>query len=271
MIAIERLMRAGDRQQPVRSGEVWLVGAGPGDAELLTLKALRVIRQADVVVFDRLVSPAVMALLPKKALCIDVGKSMGCHTLSQTEIDTLLVELAQAGNRVVRLKGGDPFIFGRGGEEMVHLQRHGVVCHVVPGITAASGCAAVSGIPLTHRDYAQSVRFVTGHCRNGEIDLDWRGLVTAGQTLVFYMGLSLSETLTAQLIRHGMAPQTPLAIVERGTLPRQRVLIGTLSALPALIAKQRPVSPSLLVIGEVVSLYRTTNVIAALPEPALTA
>lgn len=271
MNAIDRLMRAGDRHQPVRGGEVWLVGAGPGDAELLTLKALRVIRQAEVVVFDRLVSPAVMALLPPEALRIDVGKSMGCHTLSQREIDQLLVELAQAGNRVVRLKGGDPFIFGRGGEEMAQLQRHGVVCHVVPGITAASGCAAASGIPLTHRDYAQSVRFVTGHGRNGEADLDWRGLVTAGQTLVFYMGLTRSETLAAQLIRHGMAAQTPLAIIERGTLPQQRVLIGTLSALPALIAHQRPVSPSLLVIGEVVSLYRAASISAGQPEAALPA
>uniref|UniRef100_UPI0035C6AE6B uroporphyrinogen-III C-methyltransferase n=1 Tax=Serratia quinivorans TaxID=137545 RepID=UPI0035C6AE6B len=271
MSAIEKLMLADDHRQPVRNGEVWLVGAGPGDAELLTLKALRVIRQADVVVFDRLVSPAVMALLPPEALRIDVGKSMGCHTLSQKQIDHLLVELALSGNRVVRLKGGDPFIFGRGGEEMVELQRHGVVCHVVPGITAASGCAAASGIPLTHRDYAQSVRFVTGHCRNGEVSLDWHGLVSAGQTLVFYMGLTLSETIATQLMRHGMAAQTPLAIIERGTLPQQRVLTGTLSELPTLIARQRPVSPSLLVIGEVVSLYRVPAIVAEMPTEALTA
>lgn len=268
MNVIDKLLYAGDRQQPVRGGEVWLVGAGPGDAELLTLKALRVIRQADVVVFDRLVAPAVMALLPLETLRIDVGKSMGCHTLSQVEIEHLLVELAQAGNRVVRLKGGDPFIFGRGGEEMVQLQRHGVPCHVVPGITAASGCAAASGIPLTHRDYAQSVRFVTGHCRSGEVDLDWQSLVTAGQTLVFYMGLTLSETIAAQLIRHGMAGQTPLAIIERGTQPQQRVLIGTLSSLPALIVNQRPMSPSLLVIGEVVSLHRPVTVNAVRPQKA---
>ncbi|CAI1688157.1 Siroheme synthase [Serratia quinivorans] len=154
---------------------------------------------------------------------------------------------------------------------MVELQRHGVVCHVVPGITAASGCAAASGIPLTHRDYAQSVRFVTGHCRNGEVSLDWLGLVSAGQTLVFYMGLTLSETIATQLMRHGMAAQTPLAIIERGTLPQQRVLTGTLSELPTLIARQRPVSPSLLVIGEVVSLYRAPAIVAEMPTEALTA
>ncbi|MGB8663354.1 MAG: uroporphyrinogen-III C-methyltransferase [Serratia inhibens] len=271
MKVLEMLMLAGDRRQPVRRGEVWLVGAGPGDAELLTLKALRVIRQADVVVFDRLVSPAVMALLPAEALRIDVGKSLRCHTLAQSEIEQLLVELAQAGNRVVRLKGGDPFIFGRGGEEMAWLQRHGVACHVVPGITAASGCAAASGIPLTHRDYAQSVRFVTGHSRNGDVDLDWPGLVSSGQTLVFYMGLALSETIAAQLLRHGMPAGMPLAIIERGTQPQQRVLIGTLGELPAIIARQRPVSPSLLVIGEVVSLYRAAAATADTPAEAVTA
>ncbi|CAI1627102.1 Siroheme synthase [Serratia ficaria] len=269
MNAIDQLSAAGERRQPVKNGEVWLVGAGPGDAELLTLKALRVMRQADVVVFDRLVSAEVMALLPAEALRIDVGKSMHRHTLSQPEIERLLVELASAGNRVVRLKGGDPFIFGRGGEEMVALRRQGVACHIVPGITAASGCAAASGIPLTHRDFAQSVRFVTGHCRDGGAPPDWRTLVSEGQTLVFYMGLAQSDAIAAQLMRHGMASSTPLAIIERGTRARQRVLIGTLADLSGLIARQRPVSPSLLVIGAVVGLYQPAPAAAERPAAAL--
>ncbi|WP_370569928.1 uroporphyrinogen-III C-methyltransferase [Erwinia sp. S43] len=250
------ILAVGDRQQPVRAGEVWLVGAGPGDAELLTLKALRAIQQADVVVFDRLVSPPVMALIPDEALRIDVGKSMRDHTLGQDEINQLLVDLALRGHRVVRLKGGDPFVFGRGGEEMAHCQRHGVPCHIVPGITAAMGCAAASGIPLTHRDLAQSVRFVTGHGAQGEPDVDWAALASARQTLVFYMGITHSDHISQQLVAHGLPASTPVAVIERGTQPEQRVLTATLDSLAHIIAREKVKTPALLIVGEVVKMYR---------------
>lgn len=250
------ILAAGDRQQPVRGGEVWLVGAGPGDVELLTLKALRAIQQADVVVFDRLVSAPVMALIPDEALRIDVGKSMRDHTLGQDEINQLLVSLAQSGNRVVRLKGGDPFVFGRGGEEMAHCQRHGVPCHIVPGITAAMGCAAASGIPLTHRDLAQSVRFVTGHGAQGEPDVDWSALASARQTLVFYMGITRSDSISQRLMAHGLSAATPVAVIERGTQPEQRVLTATLDSLAHTIAREKVKTPALLIVGEVVTMYR---------------
>ena len=250
------ILAAGDRQQPVRAGEVWLVGAGPGDAELLTLKALRAIQQADVVVFDRLVSPPVMALIPDEALRIDVGKSMRDHTLGQDEINQLLVDLAQRGHRVVRLKGGDPFVFGRGGEEMAHCQQNGVACHIVPGITAAMGCAAASGIPLTHRDLAQSVRFVTGHGAHGEPDVDWAALASARQTLVFYMGITHSDHISQRLVAHGLPASTPVAVIERGTQPEQRVLTATLDSLAYIIAHEKVKTPALLIVGEVVKMYR---------------
>jgi len=243
------------RTQPVAAGEVWLVGAGPGDVELLTIKALRAILSADVVVFDRLVSSAVMALIPETVLQIDVGKSTRHHTLEQGEINQLLVDMASSGHKVVRLKGGDPFIFGRGGEEMQYCQQAGIICHVVPGITAAVGCAAASGIPLTHRDIAQSVRFVTGHGRQGEPDIYWQGLVDAKQTLVFYMGLTHNAMLSQKLIHHGLAASTPVAIIERGTQPTQRVLTGTLSTLSMLAERHAIASPALLIIGDVVSLH----------------
>ncbi|ACS86271.1 uroporphyrinogen-III C-methyltransferase [Musicola paradisiaca] len=238
------------------AGEVWLVGAGPGDVELLTIKALRAIRQAEVVVFDRLVSAEVMALVAVDALRIDVGKRQGCHSLPQPEINALLADLAEAGQRVVRLKGGDPFVFGRGGEEMDYLQQRGIPCQVVPGITAAIGCAAAVGLPLTHRDCAQSLRFITGHARDGEPQLDWPSLATAGQTLVFYMGLSHAGRLCQQLLTHGLAAATPLAIIERGTQPDQRLLTATLATLPVLLARYQPQSPSLLVVGDVVRFCR---------------
>ncbi|MGC6386894.1 uroporphyrinogen-III C-methyltransferase [Ewingella sp. S1.OA.A_B6] len=254
---INGIFALSNRRQPVCRGEVWLVGAGPGDVELLTLKALRVIQQADVVVFDRLVSEPIMTLIPTGALRIDVGKSTRDHTLGQAEINQLLVDLAQAGHRVVRLKGGDPFVFGRGGEEMVHCQQHNVPCHIVPGITAAMGCAAASGIPLTHRDFAQSVRFVTGHCARGEADIDWATLTMASQTLVFYMGIANSGNISQQLIAHGLSASTPVAIVERGTQPEQRVITGTLDALAESVAVNRVATPALLIVGEVVGMYRS--------------
>ncbi|WP_017345899.1 uroporphyrinogen-III C-methyltransferase [Pantoea sp. A4] len=252
-MTLETTLKQGE---PLRAGEIWLVGAGPGDVELLTLKALRAIQQADVVVYDRLVSGEIMALVPATALCIDVGKTRGCHRLAQPQINQLLVELAQAGQRVVRLKGGDPFIFGRGGEEQDFAQQAGIICHVVPGITAAIGCAAAVGLPLTHRACAQSVRFITGHGREGEPQLDWPTLVDSQQTLVFYMGLSHSSGLCQRLMEHGMATTTPVAIIERGTQPDQRLLTATLASLPALLAQYQPQSPSLLIVGEVVRFCR---------------
>ncbi|MEC5318816.1 uroporphyrinogen-III C-methyltransferase [Brenneria populi subsp. brevivirga] len=242
--------------RPAPGGEIWLVGAGPGDVELLTLKALRAIQQADVVVFDRLVSAEILDLAPPQALRIDVGKTRGCHRLPQEKVNQLLVELAQAGQRVIRLKGGDPFIFGRGGEEMAYAQSAGIACHVVPGITAATGCAAAVGLPLTHRDCAQSVRFVTGHARDGEPQLEWATLADPRQTLVFYMGLSHGSRLCQRLIEHGLSAQTPAAIIERGTQPDQRLLIATLATLPALLARYQPQSPSLLIVGDVVRFCR---------------
>ncbi|WP_226093304.1 uroporphyrinogen-III C-methyltransferase [Dickeya oryzae] len=253
---LNTLMAQGHQRQPLLAGDVWLVGAGPGDAELLTIKALRVIQQADVVVHDRLVSADIMALVARDTLRIDVGKQQGNHTLPQPQINQLLMELAQAGQRVVRLKGGDPFIFGRGGEEMDYLHQRGVRCHVVPGITAATGCAAAVGLPLTHRDCAQSVRFITGHARDGEPQLDWETLGAGQQTLVFYMGLSHASRLCLKLIAHGLPASTPLAIIERGTQPEQRVMTATLATLPALMARYQPQSPSLLVVGEVVRFCR---------------
>ncbi|CAO96763.1 uroporphyrinogen-III C-methyltransferase [Erwinia tasmaniensis] len=251
-----QIITVANQKDPVCYGEVWLVGAGPGDVELLTLKALRVIQQADVVVFDRLVSDPIMALVPKNAQRIDVGKSMQNHTLGQEEINQLLVSLAQSGHRVVRLKGGDPFIFGRGGEEMIHCQQHNVVCHIVPGITAAMGCAAASGISLTHRGLAQSVRFITGHSAQGGSEPDWSTLVESRQTLVFYMGIANISQISQQLIAHGLRKATPAAVIERGTRPDQRTVAGRLDELAQLVTDNKVEAPALLIIGEVVSMYR---------------
>ncbi|WP_088236865.1 siroheme synthase CysG [Kosakonia oryzendophytica] len=232
-------------------GEVVLVGAGPGDAGLLTLKGLQQIQQADVVVYDRLVSDDIMKLVRRDADRVFVGKRAGYHCVPQAEINQILLREAQNGKRVVRLKGGDPFIFGRGGEELETLCHAGIPFSVVPGITAASGCSAYSGIPLTHRDYAQSVRLVTGHLKTGG-ELDWANLAAEKQTLVFYMGLNQAATIQAQLIAHGMQEDMPVAVVENGTSVQQRVVNGRLSQLGELALQVE--SPALIIVGRVVAL-----------------
>jgi len=254
LVEADRLIEQALLEWKTPKGEVYLVGAGPGDPELLTLKALRLMQQADVVIYDRLVSPAIMELCRRDATKIYVGKARSNHAVPQEGINALLVEYASKGQRVCRLKGGDPFIFGRGGEEIQELFAAGVPFQVVPGITAASGCSAYAGIPLTHRDYAQSVRFLTGHLKEGSPELPWDELVYQNQTLVLYMGLVGLEKICEKLIEHGQRRDMPVALISKGTTPEQKVVVGTLANIASKVEENHIQAPTLTIIGDVVSL-----------------
>lgn len=249
-------------------GEVYLVGGGPGDPELLTLKALRLMQQAEVVLYDRLVSPEVMELVRRDAERIYVGKRRREHAVEQTAINQMLVDLALEGKKVLRLKGGDPFIFGRGGEEIELLAENNIPFQVVPGITAASGCAAYAGIPLTHRDYAQSVRFVTGHLKTDDANLSWPELARVDQTLVIYMGLIDLEAICRGLVDNGRAATTPVALIEKGTTREQRVIVSDLANIAERVVAEAVSAPTLLIIGEVVKLHRQLRWFTSNPSSA---
>jgi len=239
-----------------QTGVVYLVGAGPGDPELLTLRAAKLLEQADVVVYDNLVSEGIVNFIHRDAQKIFVGKEKNRHTMPQEEINRLLVALAKEGKKVVRLKGGDPFIFGRGGEELEVLVEHAIPFEVVPGITAANGVSCYSGIPLTHRDYAQSCMFATGHLKDGSLDLDWQALSRKNQTVVIYMGLGALTEIAQQLMNHGMPASMPAAIIEKGTTSNQKVFTGTLETLPDLVRTLGLKSPCLIIVGQVVTLHK---------------
>jgi uroporphyrin-III C-methyltransferase/precorrin-2 dehydrogenase/sirohydrochlorin ferrochelatase len=241
------------------TGEVYLVGGGPGDPDLLTFRAMRLLQRADVVVYDRLVGSSILDLVRRDAERVYVGKMANNHELSQDEISRLLVKLAREGKRVLRLKGGDPFIFGRGGEEIEMLASEGIPFQVVPGITAASGCASYAGIPLTHRDHAQSCIFVTGHGKNGRLDLDWTTLIQPRQTVAIYMGLAMLPDLTREFIAHGANPETPVAVVDNGTRPNQTVVTGTIETIAGNVAEADIKGPAMIFIGSVVQLRDKLN------------
>ena len=239
---------------------VYLVGAGPGDPGLLTVKALELMRSADVVVYDRLVSGEILSLIPRDVTRIYVGKRSGRHLIPQDEINALLVRLAASHMNIVRLKGGDPFLFGRGGEEALYLARHGVTFEVVPGVTSASACSSYAGIPLTHRGLSRGVQFVTGHCRADEpLDLDWPSLASEDMTLAVYMGLVNVDEIVTRLIEAGRPPATPVAIIEQGTTANQRRVLTTLVELPAAVDREEVKAPAIVVIGRVVSLANELN------------
>lgn len=243
----------------LQTGEVYLVGAGPGDPDLLTFKALRLMQQADIVFYDRLVSPEILALVRREAKQVYVGKQRAWHTVRQEQINQLLLQYAKQGKRVLRLKGGDPFIFGRGGEEIETLASENITFQVVPGVTAASGCASYAGIPLTHRDYSQSCIFVAGQLKQGELDLNWPALVQARQTVVVYMGLAGLAVLSQHLQQHGMQANMPVAIIQQGTTTQQKVWVSTIAEISELAEREKPTAPTLLIIGEVVKLHKSLS------------
>jgi uroporphyrin-III C-methyltransferase/precorrin-2 dehydrogenase/sirohydrochlorin ferrochelatase len=255
---LSELIQSAD-SDPEYQGEVYLVGAGPGDPDLLTFKALRLMQKCDVVVYDRLVSEPIMALVRRDAEKIYAGKASANHSISQENINQLLVRLAKQGKRVLRLKGGDPFVFGRGGEEIGELIEDDIEFQVVPGITAASGCTTYAGIPLTHRDHSQACIFVTGHRKVDGDDLNWAMLSHANQTVVFYMGLDNVQRICDALKKHGRHENTPAALIEKGTTPDQRVLVGDLNTLPDLVKNNNVRAPTLIVVGEVVDLHSQLN------------
>jgi uroporphyrin-III C-methyltransferase/precorrin-2 dehydrogenase/sirohydrochlorin ferrochelatase len=257
--SIAQQLLAQTQAAPRPAGEVTLVGAGPGDPELLTLKALRALQDADVILHDRLVPPAILDLARRDAAQISVGKAAGSNGCTQEEINALLIEHARRGKRVVRLKGGDPFIFGRGGEELEALARAQIPFSVVPGVTAAAGCAAYAGIPLTHREHAHSVTFVAGHSGKDGHEPDWRALAQPATTAVFYMGLARLPHIAERLMAHGAAAELPAALIARGTLPNQRVITGTLASIGDIASREKLESPTLLVVGEVVSLHASLS------------
>jgi len=244
----------------LNAGEVALVGSGPGDAELLTIRAVRFIEQAEVAIYDRLVSDEILALLPQHCEKFYVGKEQAKHCVPQDQINQLLVDHAKQGKKVLRLKGGDPFIFGRGGEEAEYLLQHGVSCHICPGITAASGCTSYSGIPLTHRGVAQGCTFITGHVQNnGQLNLPWEALTSKSQTIVFYMGIKSLPKITAELIKHGRNANTPAALIRKGTQPEQETYRGTIGSLSTLVEQHKITPPTLIVIGDVVNQLTDKN------------
>ncbi|WGF87007.1 uroporphyrinogen-III C-methyltransferase [Marinivivus vitaminiproducens] len=245
--------------RPLPAAQVYLVGAGPGDAELLTVRAVRVLAVADVVIYDRLVGPDVLDLVRADAERLFVGKMRGRHALSQDRINALLVDRARAGRRVVRLKGGDPFVFGRGGEEALAVAHAGLPLEIVPGITAASGCGAFAGIPLSHRDVAHSVVFVTAQSRAGMPPLDWQALARPFTTVVVFMGLAVLAEICERLLAHGAPPDRPTAVVENGSLPEQRVIEGTLASIAGRVREAAPAGPCLIVIGDAVGLRRSLS------------
>lgn len=241
--------------KPEPEGEVYVIGAGPGDPELLTLKALQLMQQADIVVYDYLVSDEIMDLVRRDADLVCVGKRLGDHSVAQEDTNQMLVDFAKQGKKVCRIKGGDPFIYGRGGEEVQILAANKISYQIVPGITAAAGCSAYAGIPLTHRDHAQAIQFITGHCKKEGQELDWQSLAKPNQTLAIYMGVIKSPHIQAQLLKYGRGADTPVAIIENGTRKDQRVVTGKLGELADLIERHSVISPALLIIGEVASLH----------------
>jgi uroporphyrin-III C-methyltransferase/precorrin-2 dehydrogenase/sirohydrochlorin ferrochelatase len=253
---LEKAVSAGGEQ---KVGEVYLIGGGPGDPDLLTFRALRLMQKADVVVHDRLISKEVLELTRRDAERIYVGKERDNHAVPQEEINQLLADLAKQGKRVCRLKGGDPFVFGRGGEEIETLTENGVNFQVVPAITAALGASAYAGIPLTHRDYSQAAVFVTGHLKDGSMNLNWPALAQPNQTVVFYMGLKGLPVICSQLMEHGLPSETPIALVQQATTPRQRVFTGTIGDMPERIANEQVKAPTLIIVGNVVKLHDKLN------------
>jgi len=264
-VAMEKALNEADASTPM--GEVYLVGGGPGDPDLLSFRALRLMQQADVVVYDRLVAKPILEMTRKDAERIYVGKERNKHAMRQEEINQLLADLAKQGKRVVRLKGGDPFIFGRGGEEIDTLSSQGVPFQVVPAVTAASGCAAYAGIPLTHRDYAQSVTFVTGHLKDNTMNLNWKQLAQPHQTVVFYMGLLGLPVIRKELNAHGVSPDMPVALIQQGTTEEQKVLTGTLANIQEIVEREQPKPPTLIIVGEVVKLEKRLSWYKAPREP----